>query len=196
MRALRLLLLVLLASPLAAQQHKGRGPTPATAPPREVSQFDFLLGQWELTVTPKVSGLAARIHGVPKLLGTWKAWKVLDGHVIEDELRIVDGSGNPNALSMSLRLWSIAEGKWLISATDAFRGRQTTATAFLQGGDMIVQGRGTDAAGKPTLTRSRFTAITPNAFTFAQDRSEDDGRTWDDKVLTIQARRVAATAPR
>lgn len=196
MRFVRLLPILLVAVPLAAQQHKGRGPTPATTPPREVTQFDFLVGQWEVTVTPKVSGLAARIHGVPKLLGTWKAWKVLDGHAIEDELRIVDGSGNPNGLSMSVRVYSVAEKKWLVSATDAYRGRQTTATAVLEGNDLVVQGRGVDAAGKATITRSRFSAITPNGFTFVQDRSEDEGRTWDDGVLKIQARRVAATAPR
>jgi hypothetical protein len=189
--------LVAACSANLAAQHPNRTPPPAAATvAREASQFDFLVGQWELTVTPKVSGLAARIHGVPKLVGTWKGWKVLDGQGVEDELRIVDASGNPNAHLLSIRLWSIAERRWLVSAADGGRGRMTSATATFETAQMVVQGRSVDAAGKVTLSRSRFSGITPNAFTFVQDRSEDDGRTWDEGVLKISARRVAAVAPR
>jgi hypothetical protein len=46
------------------------------------------------------------------------------------------------------------------------------------------------------LIRSRFHAITPTSFRFQQDRSSDNGRTWADGVLKIEAKRVAATAPR
>src|SRR5437764_1451564 len=88
---------VLMLPGLAAAQHGTPGASrPAAAPPTEASQFDFLLGQWELTVMPKVSSLAAAIHGAPRLLGTWKGWRAMDGYGIEDELRIVDGSGNPS----------------------------------------------------------------------------------------------------
>lgn len=52
-----LLLAVVLTLPLpsvAAAQHDGGGaPRAASTAPREATQFAFLLGQWELTVTPK-----------------------------------------------------------------------------------------------------------------------------------------------
>lgn len=189
------LVLAALVPALASAQHTGAGATASTAP-AEARQFDFLIGQWELVVRPRVTTLAARIHGAPKLLGTWKAWRAFDGFGIEDELRIIDGSGNPASLGSSMRAWSTGERKWLISTLDAYRGRMTSATAEWRGSEMIVSGRGTDAEGKPTLLRTRFFAITPAAFRFQQDRSNDDGKTWEEGILRIDAKRVAASAPR
>jgi len=180
-----------------AQQHGGAASSrPASTPPPEARQFDFLIGQWELVVTPKVSGLAARIHGAPRLLGMWKAWRAFDGFGIEDELRIMDRSGNPSSLSHVLRGYSAAEHRWITTSLDAYRGRISQSTAEWRNGEMIVSGRGTDAEGKPTLIRSRFMAITPASFRFQQDRSSDEGKSWEEGVLKIEAKRVAAAAPR
>ncbi|MBX9928869.1 MAG: hypothetical protein K2X99_08145 [Gemmatimonadaceae bacterium] len=188
----------LLAPPTLPAQHTGgtTGRAPANAPAAQVKQFDFLIGQWELAVTPKVSGLAAKIHGAPKVLGVWKAWRMLDGFGIEDELRITDASGNPSSLTKALRLWSPTESQWLITSADAYRGRITTSSASLRGADLIATTRTVDAEGKPIITRSRFSAITPRSFTWTQDRSTDDGKNWDEAVLVIKATRVSATAPR
>jgi hypothetical protein len=198
--ALRLALLVtLLIAPgaLAAQgQHKGGRTAPAFAAPAQARQFDFLIGQWELTVRPKVSGLAARIHGSPRLLGTWKAWKAFDGFGIEDELRIVDASGNPASLSHALRVFDGAARHWTITSLDVYRTRFSTATAEWKNGEMVSTNPGTDSEGKPMVVRSRFHAITPNSFRYQQDRSSDAGRTWNEGVLRIEAKRVGATAPR
>lgn len=192
-----LLLAVVLATPGAVSaQHKGGRAAPALSAPREATQFDFLIGQWELTVTPKVSGLAARIHGSPRLLGTWKAWKAFDGFGIEDELRIVDASGNPSSLSHALRVFDASGRHWAITSLDVYRTRFSTATAEWKNGQMISTSNGTDAEGKPMVMRSRFHAITPNGFRFQQDRSTDAGRTWNEGVLRIEAKRAAAVAPR
>jgi len=58
------LALLLLALPgVAAAQHSGGGSAPpSTNAPAEARQFDFLIGQWELDVKPKVSSLAAMIQ--------------------------------------------------------------------------------------------------------------------------------------
>lgn len=187
-------LVALIPTVVSAQNH-GAGATASVAP-AEARQFDFLIGQWELVVRPKVSTLAARIHGAPKLLGTWKAWRAFDGFGVEDELRIVDGSGNPTSLGSSMRAWSVGERKWLVSTLDAYRGRMTSATAEWRGTEMVISGRGTDAEGKPTILRTRFFGITPAVFHFQQDRSSDDGKTWEEGILKIDARRVSANAPR
>jgi hypothetical protein len=197
MRAHPVLLAVLAVIPgfLSGQQHRAALPQ-ASAPPRESSQFDFLVGQWEVEVRPKVSSLAAWIHGAPKLLATWKAWKVLDGYAIEDELRIVDGSGNPTSLTLGVRVWSATDRRWNTTGVDALRGRVSTGTATSSAAGLELLVQGTDANGRPTLTRSRFTGVTPKSFTFTQDRSGDDGKTWETGVLVMEARRVSATAPR
>lgn len=188
--------LCMMPAALSAQHKGGRPPAPAFTAPREAAQFDFLIGQWELTVTPKVSGLAAKIHGAPRLLGTWKAWKAFDGFGIEDELRIIDASGNPSALSHALRMYDATAQRWTTTSLDVYRTRFSTATAEWKNGEMVSTSNTTDAEGKPIVVRSRFHAITPGGFRFQQDRSADAGRTWNEGVLKIEAKRVATAAPR
>jgi hypothetical protein len=190
-----LIALVVVAAPAAAQHGTAGASRPAAAPPREASQFDFLLGQWDLTVLPKVSSLAAAIHGAPRLLGTWKGWRAMDGYGIEDELRIVDGSGNPSALMHSLRAYDSNAHQWIVAGIDPYRGRANSATGDWKNGEMVIVSRGSNADGKPLLSRTRYYDITPAAFKYQQDRSTDDGKTWDE-ALKITAKRVAATAPR
>jgi hypothetical protein len=164
----------------------------AQAPAPESRQFDFLLGQWEIDVQPKVSGIAAAIHGTPKLAGTWKAWRALDGLAVEDELRVVDASGNPISLSHALRTYSKSEGRWKVQGLDAYRSHFSESSGQLQAGEMRLNGRSLDAEGRPVLTRIRYYDIGANGFRMQQDRSSDEGRTWDENVLTVVARRVAA----
>lgn len=189
-----LLALALLCSPLVAiAQHDAPAPASANAP-AETKQFDFLLGQWELEVHPKVSGLAAMIHGTPKLVGTWKAWRALDGLAIEDEMRIVDASGNPLSLTRALRVYAKSDARWRTSGVDAYRGRVSTSSGTMQGAEMHLDGQSIDSQDKPTLTRTRYYDITADSFRMLQDRSSDNGQTWEEGVLSIDAKRIAATA--
>jgi len=169
---------------------------PAVTAPQEARQFDFLLGHWEVELTPKVNGLVAMIHGAPHLVGTWKAWRAFDGFGLDDELRIVDGSGNPVSLSHVSRIYDKAAGLWRISGLDVYRARFSAATAVWKDGQMQVNGSGIGSDGKPYLSRTLFHDIGPNAFSMQQDRSVDDGATWDEAALRITARRLAASAPR
>ena len=198
MRPVLLLASLLLAfAPVARAQHGGGAPAmPSTTAPAEARQFDFLIGQWELEVTPKVSGLAAMIHGQPRLLGTWKGWRAFDGFGVEDELRIVDASGNPKSLSVNQRVYAEAEKQWKTATLDVYRARFTNASARFEGGEMKLSGQGVDAEGKAYQTRTRFFGIGKDAFKMQQDRSYDNGASWDEAVLAIDAKRVAATAPR
>ena len=189
--------LSLVALPAGAYaQHAGAAaPSPSTVAPREASQFDFLIGQWQLEVRPAVSGLAARIHGVPKLIGTWKAWRAFDGFGIEDELRISDESGNPRTLSHALRVYDATDRRWNTSMLDVYRTTFTSSTAEWAQNQMTSTSRGTDKDGKAFLSRSRFGDITSTSFRYVQERSTDDGRTWSE-TLRIQAKRTAPTATR
>jgi len=196
MKALVLSLALTLAS-LAHAQHSGTSPgLPGTAAPAEAAQFDFLVGQWELEVTPKVSGLGAMIHGAPRLVGNWKAWRSFDGYGVDDELRIFDASGNPTSLNHSLRVFDSKTKRWLITGLDVYRTRFGSASGQWQDGEMRIEGSGQTADGKPLLTRTRFTEITPERFKMRQDRSTDNGATWDEGAWTVVAKRVAKKANR
>ena len=186
---------LLLNCALLLAQHSPPSPPPPAASARESSQFDFLLGEWTLTVSPKVSGLVAVIHGVPKLVGTWKASRAFDGRGLEDELRIIDASGNPSALSHSLRVYDPVARHWVTAGLDVFRSRAGEATGEFKDGAMVMMSHSNGADGKTTVNRSRFFEITPTSFRFQQDRSTDDGRTWQEGVLRIEAKRTAG-APR
>lgn len=201
-RLVRSILVLVTASALPTLADAQHGNAPAAAPrltnvaPAEAAQLDFLIGQWEVVVTPQATSMAARIHGAPTLLGTWKAWKVLDGFGVEDELRIVDRSGNPNSLTHALRLYDAAEKRWTQVTFDAYRGRTTPAAGEWVNGEYWVRSTGRDAEGKPYVQRARFHDITADGFKYVADRSSDGERTWETAVLRMEARRVAASAPR
>jgi len=190
--SLALALLLCCSFAAIAQQHDAPASAAANAP-AEAKQFDFLLGQWELEVHPKVSGLAAMIHGTPKLVGTWKAWRAADGAGIEDEMNIVDSSGNPLSLSRAQRNYVAAEGHWKIHGHDVNRNRDSEASGTMQGAEMRLTGQYNDGDGT-TLTRTRYYDITADSFRMQQDRSTDNGQTWNEGVLSIDAKRTAATA--
>ena len=196
MRMVRLLIVsaALIVASSAKAQHGG-GTPPVRTPPREAAQFNFLIGQWELTVTPAAKGLGQKIHGVPKLTGTWKAWRALDGWGIEDEMRITDKSGNPMSLSHAVRYFDASSRRWKTSMLDVYRGVFSSSVAELRGSDIIASSQGTDAEGKPYLSRARYSGISPSGFRFVQERSTDNGKSWDTNV-TIDAKRVSATAAR
>lgn len=182
----RLVCFFLVCAPLAAL---AQSPQAASAP---AQGFDFLLGDWRVEVQVKVSGLAAWIHGAPKLVGTLKARRTAQG--IEDELAIVDASGNPRGSNRTQRRFDAAAGKWSISNADTYHARQGRAQAWQDGGEMRVEGSYTED-GKTTLTRSRYYAIGAGSFRFRQDRSYDQGASWDENVFAFDASRTAAAPP-
>ncbi|HZP66202.1 MAG TPA: hypothetical protein VFB32_07825 [Rudaea sp.] len=156
--------------------------------------FDFLLGQWQIELQPKVSGLAAMIHGTPKLTGTLKAWRVFDGAGVEDELRIVDASGNPVALSRALLVKARDDGHWVVSTVDAYRATASEALGRKQDAELRLDGRGKGPDGRELLTRTRYFEIGADGFRMQQDRSYDNGQTWDEAVVAYTAKRTAAAA--
>ncbi len=192
-----LLALAILIPGHAAAQHGAGGAGPALqSAPREAAQFDFLLGQWELVATPRATSLAARIHGVPKLSGTWKAWRALDGWGVEDEMKLIDASGNLRVFVHTVRVYSASSRRWSGNTLDVGRASFTVANAEWRTGQMLVTASGTDPDGRSYVSRTRFHDIARDSFRVQQDRSYDGGKSWTAGVLKIEARRVSATAAR
>jgi hypothetical protein len=195
-RSLWIVFAVLIAPVPARAQHGGGSAAPAVKPaPREAAQFNFLVGQWELDVHPVATTLAQKIHGMPKIVGTWKAWRGLDGYGIEDEMRITDKSGNPMSLTHSVRYYDANAKRWSSMTLDVYRGTFNPSSAEWRNGEMIVTGSGTDRDGKTYMARSKYSNFTASSFRFTQERSTDGGKSWKEN-LTIDAKRVSATASR
>ena len=183
-------LVILMLPPASAQaQHGGASPSALPTAPAEARQFDFLVGNWEITVRPKVSSLAARIHGQPTMPGTWRATRSFDGWGIDDELRILDAGGNTRSLTRALRVYDPSAQRWTMTTLDVYRSRFTPSTATWQDNAMTVTSSGTDQEGKAYITRGRFYDISAAGFKWQQDRSYDNGQTWDEAILRIEARR-------
>ena len=185
---------VLLVSTCVSQpvnaQHGGGPANLAVNAPKEVSQLDFLVGDWDLDVKVPATTFAAKIHGMPKLVGTWRVRKALDGWGIEDDMKITDVAGNPKSLVHAVRYFDRNTRRWAISGLDVYRGKFSTSTAEWRSGEMHVSGSGKDADGKTYMIRTRLYDISPTAFKFRQERSADQGRTWKE-AISIEARRAS-----
>lgn len=155
----------------------------------EFHQFDFLLGQWQVKGEVKVGGLIALIHGTPKLAGSWKAWHALDSNRIEDELRLTDTSGNPLSSVHFTRIFSRGENCWKITGIDVLDGHAQSSTGHWQDGEMVIIGSGADHEGKRYQSRTHFNAINSTDFRMVQDRSYDEGKTWETAYVTLDASR-------
>jgi hypothetical protein len=162
-----------------------------TATP-EARQFDFLIGQWKVSGEVKTSGLVALIHGTPKLTGSWKAWRVADDHGIEDELTLTDASGNPLSVVHYTRTFSREENCWKIASRSTSTGSAPPATARWTGNEMLVMGSGASPGGKQYRSRTHYAAITPVSFRMVQDRSYDEGKTWEAAAVTLDVRRTGS----
>jgi hypothetical protein len=175
-------------------QHSIGATSVSTRAPHEATQYDFLVGEWALSVTPKVSGLVARIHGVPKLHGTWKGSRALDGWGVSDELRIVDESGNPIAYTHFVRIYDATARHWIVTAIEVYHQRVTTSIAQWLGNEMSTVADGVDPEGKPYRSRTHITDISATGFHYSQDISHDGGATWEEGHLVMDAKRVAGDA--
>ena len=162
--------------------------------PAEASQFAFLLGQWDVAARAPAKSLAEKIHGTRSMSGTWHASRAMDGLGVDDELRIVDPSGNPHLLVHSLRLYEAPAKRWTSATIDVFGLGLIPMFGTWDGKELTLTSRPVGADGKG-LFRCRFHDIAPNSFAFTEDHSTDDGATWAE-LFTAEAKRVTAGAVR
>ena len=182
--------IALFAGSARAQRVIAAGPPLDTSPPAEAHQFDFLLGDWKVVALPKVSALVAMIHGQPKLAGSWKAWRSVDGFGVEDEMRLASDEGDPLAFTHTLRVYDRKAHHWTGASLDVYRTTLQTTTAVWQNGKMLTDGVGTNEEGKAYISRGWYYDVTPQSFRYQQQRSYDHGATWEDVRITIEAQRA------
>ena len=95
-----------------------------------------------------------------------------------------------------MRIVSAGGGHWETAALDVYRAIVTIGSAEWRNGEMLATSSGTDPNGKSYIARSKYFDITGNSFRFQQDRSSDNGKSWSEGILKIDAKRVAGSAPR
>ena len=142
--------------------------------------FDYLLGDWEFTAKSQEYG---------QFGGRWSAVRLDEGQIL-DEYRVTGDAGETYYVTTTLRNYNSALDRWELVGADAGAGLQDFGTAQRVGGEVRIEQRFGVAAGTPSLWRIRYYDIRPDAFSWAADRSNDDGKTWINDFQTIQAKRI------
>jgi len=142
------------------------------------SDFDYLLGEWRFTSQHAEWGEAS---------GFWTAVRLPtgDGSHILDEYRIVADGGETLYVSTTLRAFNATTRIWDLVSAERGTGLQDTGTARKVGDEMHI-----DQRFGPSLWRIRYYDIRPDGFSWVADVSMDEGATWHQAHLRIQARRI------
>jgi hypothetical protein len=161
-------------------------PNPEAAP--ELSQFAFIIGKWRCE---------ARVKGED---GTWQPYQatwvgryILDGHVIADEYRMTNQTGELIVHGMNFRSYSIEKKTWVMKWLNATGSFWLELGPEKLGGVRVARKTITfnfiDTFAPDALTRVTFSNITESHFTWTSERSLDQGKTWAE-FMVIEAHRT------
>src|SRR3989442_11832096 len=143
--------------------------------------FDYLLGDWEFTSVSHEFGPGR---------GYWSAVRLAEGGLVLDEYRVVGDSGQTWYVTNTLRAYNARRDQWELVSTEQGTGLQNMGTAQRVGSEMHIAQRFGVGGPSASLWRIRYYNIQPDRFSWAGDRSTDDGRTWVTDWLRIEARRI------
>lgn len=143
--------------------------------------FDYLLGDWEFTATSKEYG---KFHGI------WSAVRLPEGAHVWDEYRITGDSGETWYVTTTIRAYNAVRDQWELVGMDRANGLNDMGTARKVGDEMHIEQRFGVMSPTPSVWRIRYYHIRPDGFSWAADRSTDDGRTWVKDYQTLEARRI------
>jgi len=180
-RCVGILLMSLTASPLDAQTvPKRTGEQIAASYKAHQAEFDYLLGDWEFTAISKEWG---------KMRGRWSAVRLIEGQIL-DEYRIVGDKGETIYVTTTVRAYNAVLDRWELMGMDEGNGLNDVGTAQRVGNEMHIEQKFGVMTPNPTIRKIRYYAIRPDAFSWTSDLSRDNGKTWINDELQIEARRI------
>jgi len=144
------------------------------------ADFDYLLGDWEFTANNQQWG---------KSNGFWSAVRI-DGGQILDEYRIVGDNGETYYVTRTLRTYNAVLNQWELVSTGQGAGLQDVGTGRREGAEVRIEQKFGYGTPTPSIWRIRYYDIKPDGFSWAADRSADDGKTWTKNFQTIEAHRI------
>jgi hypothetical protein len=158
----RLFLIALLScSSFAAAENP---PRPCTL--SEQKQFDFWVGEWDVSWPGDQPGETLR--------ATNAVHRILDNCVVEENFQ---SEVPPPLHGKSVSLFDAKSGRWKQTWVDNQGGYLDFSGEF-KDGQMILARTFTDPKGQEVHQRMVWKNITPQAFDWSWERSEDGGKTW------------------
>lgn len=157
------------------------GPAPDRAGPLQL--YGRFVGDWSAEII--AHGLDGTRHrGTGEIHFGW----VLQGRAVQD-VWLIPEPGLPLAgawFGTTIRVWNPDLDAWRIFWIDPATNRYRQQVGRAQGADIVQEGRVDDGS----LSRWRFTRITPDSFHWLGEASTDEGASWRLQVEVI-ARRIA-----
>ncbi len=163
MKFLHTLLFLILAICPAFAQAPGQVPPKFCSAP-ELKQFDFWVGDWNLTWPGKKPDEIGR--------GTNRITRILGDCVIQENF----SGGDSHLRGTSVSTFD-ASGKWKQTWVDN-EGAYLDFAGEFKDGKMILQRESTGQSGGKTLQRMVWKNITSNEFDWSWEASTDGGKTW------------------
>jgi len=160
-----LILSLLSVSALFSQQSTTQAaPNPCTAAPQK--QFDFWVGEWDLTWPGQNAGEMGR--------GTNSIKRILDGCVVQESF---SGQDAMHLRGTSVSIFDANSGKWKQTWVDN-EGGYLDFVGELKNGQMILQREASRPDGSKILQRMVWKNITANELDWSWEASRDGGKTW------------------
>ena len=170
---------------------------PNAGAPRELTQFDFLVGAW--TCESSIRAPDGTIQTRP---ATWVGRYILDGYAIADEFRQLGPAGEVAMLGQTYRAFNSDSRSWVMKWLDALDATWLDLGPEDLGGVSVRDGKISFRHRRPrgrsgrlfplnSLFRNTFFDITDTGFRWRAELSTDHGETWAE-VQTIEARRPAS----
>ncbi len=139
-------------------------PVPCQEPQQK--QFDFWVGEWDLSWPGNAAGETAH--------GTNSIKRVLDACIVEENF---SGGASMPLRGMSVSVYEPHFGKWKQTWVDN-QGGYLDFTGEFKDGQMVLQREATRPDGTRVVQRMVYKNITPAEFDWSWERSLDGGKTW------------------
>lgn len=160
--------------------------SPNPQAPPELSQFAFIIGEWQCDARVKVEDGAWQ-----RYQARWIGRYILDGYVIADEYRMTNQTGEQIVHGMNFRSYNVEKKAWVM--------RWLNSTGFWLelgpeelGGVRVTPDTITfnliDTFTPNAISRVTFSNISESHFTWSSEVSSDQGKTWDE-FMVIEANR-------
>jgi hypothetical protein len=159
--------LIITASVLTA--HSQTSTTAAQPQPcteAQQKQFDFWLGEWDLTWPGQNKGEIAHGRNLVK--------RIMDNCVVQENF---SGENSAPLRGMSVSMLDASSNKWKQTWVDNQGGYLDFVGEFT-GGQMILAREGIRPDGTKILQRMVFKNITRDEFDWSWEASKDGGRNW------------------
>ncbi len=153
----------------AGAQAQRDAPKPCEAP--GTSQFDFWLGEWDLTWPAEQTG--GKQGEIGK--GTNSITKMFGRCVIRENFNSPDAGLSGHSVSV----YNVGKGRWQQTWVDD-QGSYLLFSGEFRAGQMTLQTEPFQRGEKTLINRMVFRNITPDSLDWDWQTSADSGKTWKD----------------